>query len=185
VDVPSLQDRLSDNTRPAWRRRIDPLESVERLGRDAVVVGNEVDQGAIEPIDERRDAVAQLHHSLDDHVEDRLDVGRGARDDPEDLAGGRLPVEALVEVVQRELEEAEASGADDVGAGRADAANRLQDAWLSRRFDHQVHGEVLEDVESLGRCGDSRRPRRLEHGPVRSRVHDAHDAGCGRGEEEP
>ena len=65
--------------------------------RDAVateaVVGDEVEQGLIEAEDEAELRFAQTRGGLGDRVEHRLDVGRGAGNDPEDLAGGSLLLE--------------------------------------------------------------------------------------------
>jgi hypothetical protein len=68
----AVEDCLGDHADPARRCRISTLEHVSCPGRDGVVVSAQVDEVTVEPIDEGRHAAAQLHHALDDRIEDRL-----------------------------------------------------------------------------------------------------------------
>ena len=77
--------------------RAAPLQS---LGGDAVQRG-QVDQLAIDSRDAAEVGAAQSRRALADDVEDRLDVGRGARDHPQDLAGRRLLLEGLGQIAFR------------------------------------------------------------------------------------
>ena len=117
-----IEDRSGDHAVPTGSQRIHAPEQVGSLGRDALVMGDDVDQVAIEPEDRREHATTQPHHALDDGVEDRLDVGGRARDDPEDLAGRGLLLEGFGEVAVARLElreEADVLDGDDglIGEG--------------------------------------------------------------------
>ena len=83
----------------ARAHRVRALQASSASARHAVVRRR---GGAGSPRSERRrrtSALAQLRaRSRHDRVEDRLDVGRRARDDAQDLAGGRLLLERLGEV---------------------------------------------------------------------------------------
>ncbi len=62
------------------------------------MVGDEMDQLAVEPENCTQIAVAQLHRTPRDHVEHWLRIARGARNHPQDLAGAGLPLERLREL---------------------------------------------------------------------------------------
>jgi hypothetical protein len=81
------------------------------------VVGDEVDQGAVEPVDTAEPAVAEPHGTLRDRVEHRLGIGRGARDHPQNLGGRCLPLQRLGEVGVLGLQLGEEPGVLD-GDGR-------------------------------------------------------------------
>ena len=66
-----------------------------------VVLGGDVDQFPVEPEDRTEAGVAQPRGVLDDGVEDRLDVGRRARDDPQDLGRRRLLLQRLFRLVEQ------------------------------------------------------------------------------------
>jgi hypothetical protein len=53
-------------------------------------VCHEVEELAVEPVDKAKLSLAEPRRALGDHVEHRLHIGRRARDDAQDLAGGRL-----------------------------------------------------------------------------------------------
>ena len=55
-----------------------------------------MNQFAVEPKHRGEEPVAQPHGALDDDVEDRLEVGRRARDHPQDLGRRRLLLQRLV-----------------------------------------------------------------------------------------
>ena len=92
------------------------------LVRRDVVVGDNIHEDAIVAPDGAVERAAQPHRVADDGVEDRLRVGRRARDDLQDLAGGRLLLERFGQgtVARLELgEEADVLEGDDglVGEG--------------------------------------------------------------------
>jgi hypothetical protein len=60
-----------------------------------------VDQAPVETEDAAVDRLTQPHGALDDSLEDRLDIGRRAGDDPEDLGGRRLLLERLLRLVEQ------------------------------------------------------------------------------------
>ena len=60
-----------------------------------VVLGDQMDQLAVEPKERAEETVAQLHGASDDRVEDRLDVGLGLTNDPQDFARGGLLLEGF------------------------------------------------------------------------------------------
>jgi hypothetical protein len=74
---------------PVCRRRIRAAVGLDRLGRQAVV-RNEVEVPSVKAKDGAELGVTQLLGTPGDGVEDGLNVGRRAGDDPQDLAGGRL-----------------------------------------------------------------------------------------------
>jgi hypothetical protein len=68
------------------------------------VGGGDVDALTIEPVDPAGRCPAQVQCLGRDGIEDRLDIGLEAADDPEDFAGGRLALERLGEVAVARLE---------------------------------------------------------------------------------
>jgi hypothetical protein len=60
-----------------------------------------VDQAPVETEDAAVDRLTQPHGALDDSLEARLDIGRRAGDDPEDLGGRRLLLERLLRLVEQ------------------------------------------------------------------------------------
>src|SRR5216683_3212802 len=82
----ALQDGPTWHERPAWARRKDLIEG---FGVD-VVLGAITDHLAVELKERAEESIAQPHGASYDGIEDRLDVGRGAADDPQDLGRGRL-----------------------------------------------------------------------------------------------
>jgi hypothetical protein len=72
MDDRTVEDGLGDQADAAGRCRISTLEHLACMGRDGVVVSAEMDEVTVEPIDERRHAAAQLHHTLDDRLEHGL-----------------------------------------------------------------------------------------------------------------
>ena len=99
VDDGSRQDRARGHQRAARLRphRQHPLECLVRF-RWVVVSRLEVHQLAIEPEDCADQPIAQGHGATHDCIEDRLDVGRRAGNDAQDLGGGRLLLEGHAQV---------------------------------------------------------------------------------------
>ena len=88
---------------PIRRDRKRPAEGLDALGGEAVV-GHEVEQRPVEPEEVAELGLAELRRAPGDRVEDRLDVGRRARDDAQDLAGRGLLLEGLGEIAVPSLE---------------------------------------------------------------------------------
>jgi hypothetical protein len=61
VDERPIEDGLSDDTRPTRRERVNSLEHFARRRRDAVMVSDQVNEMAVEPIYRCGHAVTQLH----------------------------------------------------------------------------------------------------------------------------
>ncbi len=78
-----------------------------RRGRDGAVMGDEVREVPVSAEHGGVQRVAQASGTLRDRVEHRLDVGRRARDDAQDLGGRRLLLQGLGEVGVPGLELAE------------------------------------------------------------------------------
>ena len=62
------------------------------------MVADKVDELPVEPKHSAEVTVAEPYGAPGDHVEDRLDIGRRAADDTQNLAGGRLLFQGLREV---------------------------------------------------------------------------------------
>src|SRR5262252_7901402 len=101
VDERPIEDGLSHDTRPTWRERVDSLEHVARRRRDAVMVSDQMNEMAVEPIYRCRHAVTQLHHALGDRIENRLHVRWRLADHPKDLARSRLLLQRLLRFVEQ------------------------------------------------------------------------------------
>ncbi len=91
------EDRPSRGVVGLRRSRIHLPQYREHLWR-VIVVGDEVHQLAVEPVRRAHACAAQAHRAGDDRVENRLHVGRRARDDAQDLARRRLLFQGLGEV---------------------------------------------------------------------------------------
>ena len=63
--------------------------------------GHHMDQAPVESEDRALFGLAEPHRARGDGIEDRLDVGRRARDDTQNLAGGRLLLERLFRLVEQ------------------------------------------------------------------------------------
>src|SRR5260370_25478096 len=94
VDNCALQDRPTRKEGPRWTRREYAAHLLEGFG-GVVVLGDLVNQLAVEPIELAEESIAQPHGAPDDRVEDRLDICRRAADHPKDLARRRLLLEGL------------------------------------------------------------------------------------------
>src|SRR6266478_5625679 len=94
VNDRALEDCPSCHQRPGWARWEDATHLLESFGGD-VVPGNMLDQLAIELKEPAEEATAEPDGALRNRVEHRLNVGRRAGDDAQDLAGGRLLLQAL------------------------------------------------------------------------------------------
>src|SRR5215831_15511084 len=75
VDNRTLEDRPAGKEGPGWARREYAMRRLESL-RSVVVLGDQMEQLAIEPIERAEESAAQPHRAADDRVEDRLGVGR-------------------------------------------------------------------------------------------------------------
>src|SRR4029453_7620757 len=132
------------------------LEDFRRI----VVVGDEVYQLAIEPIHGAHAGAAETYRVGHDGVEDRLDIGRRARDDPEDLAGRRLLFQRLGEIAVpglQLLEEADVLDGDDGLVGKG-----LEELDLLVRERPDLHAADQDGSEGLAFAQE----RRGEGGPV-------------------
>jgi len=69
-----------------------------RLGIPGIEA-HQAHQAPVMAIDGTQDRAAERHRAPNDRVEYRLDIGRGARNDPEDLARGSLSVQRSGEIV--------------------------------------------------------------------------------------
>ena len=94
VDDPLLPDRPRDETLAIRRHGVDLGEGLDGCGGE-VVVGGEMDQSAVEPIDRPEPSAAQACGVRDDRLEDRLQIRGGTADHPEDLGRRRLLVQRL------------------------------------------------------------------------------------------
>ena len=81
VDDGALEDRPACKEGPSWARREYAMRRLEGF-RGVVVVGDEMNQLAVELIERAEQSVAQPHGASDNRVEDRLGIGRGSADDP-------------------------------------------------------------------------------------------------------
>ena len=100
-------DRLSGSRREGRRerlRRSDQRQDLARRGVDRAVVRDGPHELALDPQDDRVDRLAEPRGPLRDDVEHRLDVGRRARDDPQDLGRRRLVLERLGELARPVLD---------------------------------------------------------------------------------
>ena len=87
---------------PTWVSRVGALgysrRTASRPSSRPVVTGDEVNQVAVECIHSTEQAIAEPDGAFRDRVEHGLDVGRRARDHPQDLACRRLLLQGLDEV---------------------------------------------------------------------------------------
>src|SRR5215467_12417961 len=75
VDNRTLEDRPAGKEGPGWARRKYAMRRLESLG-SVVVLGDQMEQLAIEPIERAEESATQPHRAADDRVEDRLGIGR-------------------------------------------------------------------------------------------------------------
>src|SRR5262244_1293608 len=94
VDNRALEDRPARPEGSGWARRPDATRLLCGFG-GVVVLGDLVEQLAVELKERAEESVAQSHGASDDRVEHRLHVGRRLADHPEDLAGRRLLLQRL------------------------------------------------------------------------------------------
>jgi hypothetical protein len=97
VNSPTLDDRPPDHgvrSRGSWELRSPDSQEVCRHA----VRGDDVHRFAAETVHPAGIRDRERLSAPDDRVEDRLDVGRRARDHAQDLAGRRLLLEGLGEV---------------------------------------------------------------------------------------
>src|SRR3989304_6020631 len=109
------QDGAGGRAAHAWRHRVRAPVGLDPFGCQAVV-GDKVNELAIETEDRAESADAQAERVSSNHLEHRLGVRGRARDDSENLAGGGLLLQGLGEVAVPGLELLEE--ADDLISGR-------------------------------------------------------------------
>ncbi len=100
MDDGSGEDRAPGHGALPRRERKHSVQDVGGLGRPGVM-GRDVDQTTVESKDGPVGRLAEAYRVLDDRVEDRLGVGRRARDDPEDRARDGLPLQRLLRLVEQ------------------------------------------------------------------------------------
>src|SRR5713226_10264357 len=94
MDHRALKDRPPCPAAPVWARREYAAQLLEGFG-GVVVMGDVMDQLAVELIEPAEESVAQPHGASDDRVEHRLHVGLGPADDTQNLSGRRLSLKGL------------------------------------------------------------------------------------------
>src|SRR5262249_41343903 len=82
---------------------IHPLKAPDRLWRK-IMVGDDMNQLAIEPVHRTHVCVAETHSVDDDRVEYGLQVEGRTAENFEDFSGGRLLLARLVELMRAEVE---------------------------------------------------------------------------------
>src|SRR5438309_11991501 len=97
VDNGALQDCPGGPQGPGWARRVYAMHRLEGLG-GVVVMGDMVEQLAVELKEGAEESVAQSHGASDDRVEDRLHVCRRLADHAKDLARRRLLLQGLGDI---------------------------------------------------------------------------------------
>ena len=90
------KDRPPRDLRAARAHRVRAPQDLEHLGGD--VVRRQMQLLAIEPMQDTEACVAQLLGASDDRIEHRLDVGRRAADDPQDVGCRGLLLQGLGQV---------------------------------------------------------------------------------------
>ena len=88
------QDRARRQAAAAGRERKYAVDRVE-LGGGQAVMGDKVDQRAVEPEDAAVGRARQRRRGGGDRVEGRLDIGRRTRNDPQDLGRRGLALQRL------------------------------------------------------------------------------------------
>ena len=101
------KDRPPRDLRAARAHWVRAPQDLEHLGGD--VVRRQMQLLAIEPMQDTEACVAQLLGASDDRIEHRLDVGRRAADDPQDVGRRGLLLQGLGEVGVLGLQLAEQS----------------------------------------------------------------------------
>src|SRR5215467_1474644 len=94
VDNRALEDRPARPEGSGWARRPDATRLLGGFG-GIVVLGDLMEQFAVELKERAEESVAQSHGASDDRVEHRPHVGRRLADHTEDLAGRRLLLQRL------------------------------------------------------------------------------------------
>src|SRR6516164_7785646 len=96
----AVQYRTADSRVLArWPRKYPP-KGLQPLSAQTMTA-SKVQEIAVEPHHEGELAIAQPHCALGNRVEHRLDVGRRARDDAQDLGGGGLLLQHFSKVLSR------------------------------------------------------------------------------------
>src|SRR6266446_5239723 len=103
VDHCALEDCPAGWQGPGWAGWIYAVHLLEGFG-GVVVLGDVIDQLAVDLKERAEESVAQAYGAPDDRVEDRLHVGLGPADDVQDLARGRLLVECFGKVAIARLQ---------------------------------------------------------------------------------
>src|SRR5215831_12498371 len=94
VDNRAPEDRPACKEGSGWTRWEDAMRRLEGL-RSVVVLGDKMEQLAVELVERAEESVAQFHGASDDCVEHRLHVGRRLADHAQDLARRRQVAVAL------------------------------------------------------------------------------------------
>src|SRR5215813_5285682 len=98
VDDRAFKDRPTCEEGPRWASRIDTLQRIEGFG-SVVVVSDHMEQFSVEFIECAQQRTAQPHSTLDDGVENRLEVRRRPADDIEHFARSCLMMKSFGECV--------------------------------------------------------------------------------------
>src|SRR5262245_38599654 len=98
VDDRAFKDRPTCEEGARWASRIDTLQRIEGFG-SVVVVSNHMEQFSVEFIKCAQQRTAQPHSTLDDGVENRLEVCRRTTDDIEHFARSCLMMKSFGECV--------------------------------------------------------------------------------------
>ena len=132
VDHRASEDRPPTSEGPGGAHRECAAHPLDAFGGE-IVLGGKMNQFAVEPKQRGEKPVAQPHGAPHNDVEDRLDVGRRARDHPQDVGRGGLLLERRRQLSVSRLQLLE----------QPDVLDR----------DHRLVGERLEDRDLFGREG--------------------------------
>src|SRR5713101_6484792 len=170
MDNRALENRPPYPEGPGWGRREYAVRRLEGFWSE-VVLGNEIDQLAVELMERAEGSIAQPHGASDDRVEDRLHIGLRPADDAQDLSGRRLLLERLGEIAVAHpqlREQPHVLDGDDrlVGEG-LDERDLLLIESLGVRPAEGHRSDRLPSAQH--RDGDlAPRPERLDHLPGQS-----------------
>jgi hypothetical protein len=94
VDNRALADRPCPHGVGLKRDRVEPPKLAQRVRR-RLAFCHDIDERPVEPIHQAIPSVADADGMLSDRLEDRLEIGRRARDHPQDLGRGGLLLQRL------------------------------------------------------------------------------------------
>src|SRR6266567_1028347 len=170
----TIENRARPEQAPHWTRGKQLPKALEGYVVASVLSG-EVDQRAIEPEDRPKARLRESDRALHDRVENRLDVGRRAADDTQDLTRRRLLIERLGEVAVTSfqlVEEAHVLDGDHglVGEGLEELDLALRERPFGLRHDNGADRLALaqhwHDQQRLIALGDRQLTRRDGHGGI-------------------